>query len=108
MRHYYIEDVSVNPRREDRIKPVPSIQFNEGWTLKGTNHKTVIVCTEGIDGKSVASVRIPLIEIRFAYEWLSGKQPSPKKDIVEALKPLVNKQKATSPEVAQLEAIRSN
>lgn len=100
LKHYYIEDVSVNPMRENRIKSVPSIQFNQGWTLDGADHKTTIVCIEGIDGKNFASVRIPLVELRLAYEWLSGKQPSAQKDIVKALKPLIDKQKTTPQKVA--------
>lgn len=69
MKHYYIEDIAVDPRREDRIKPVRSIQFD-----LFTN--TIYINIDEPQGKKLvrASVQVPIEEIKNMYEWLIKKQ----------------------------------
>jgi hypothetical protein len=66
IRHYYIEDIKVNPQREDRITPIQSIQFD---LLSDGN---IFVNIDLPCGKKItkASVIIPLDEIKRAYDWL--------------------------------------
>ena len=67
LKHYYVEDLSVDPMREDRITPVNSIQFDE------LTEKTIIVKIEQPSDKGLikTSVVIPLEELKCAYKWLS-------------------------------------
>lgn len=68
MRHYYIEDLSVNPMREDRIKPVPSIQFNES-----VNADEVIITIDTGSGKpnSIVGVKIKRSDLTDAHKEVS-------------------------------------
>jgi len=66
LKHYYVEDINVDPRREDRISPVQSIQFDS------LDNGKVWVNVWQPNGKKVikASVIIPIEELKNAYDWL--------------------------------------
>lgn len=73
MKHYYIEDISVDPKRENRIAPVRSIQFD-----LFTN--TIYINIDEPQGKKLvrASVQVPIEEIENMYKWLiKEKETSP-------------------------------
>lgn len=65
MKHYYIEDITVDPMRENRVKPVRSIQFD-----LFTN--TIYINIDEPNGKKLvrASVQVPIEEIKNMYKWL--------------------------------------
>ena len=72
-KHYYIEDITVDPKRADRIKPVRSIQFD-----LFTN--TIYINIDEPQGKKLvrASVQVPIEEIQNMYEWLIKKDTAAK------------------------------
>ena len=73
-RHYYVEDITVDPMRKSKVEPVHSIQFD-----KLTN--TIYINIDEPQGKKLirASVQIPIEELKNAYEWLIEKDPPPGK-----------------------------
>lgn len=68
-KHYYIEDISVDPMRKSRVEPVRSIQFD-----LFTN--TIYINIDEPQGKKLvrASVQVPIEEIKSMYEWLVNKK----------------------------------
>lgn len=72
VKHYYIEDIGVDPMRKDRVKPVRSIQFDL------FTNTIYINIDEPMGNKLVrASVQVPIEEIREMYKWLIEKAPTP-------------------------------
>jgi hypothetical protein len=69
IKHYYIEDKNVDPKRENRIDPVHSIQFD----LLPDREFILATIEQPIgDGKKWerTSIIIPLEELKNAYHWL--------------------------------------
>ena len=73
-KHYYIEDITVDPMRKSRVEPVRSIQFD-------LLSNTIYINIDEPQGKKLvrASVQIPIKELKNAYEWLIEKDLPPGK-----------------------------
>jgi len=79
-KHYYIEDISIN-RKTDDINPaeyVHSIQFDKFSDCIYVNVDQPMGWKKSGKRALRASVKIPLSELKNAYDWLSSDCQHPK------------------------------